>query len=152
MLDQAVAGGVSRGEMPLECIAREASEEAGLSEEMVRDKAVSAGTITWFNISDNRAGGEPGLMNPGILYVYDLEIGQDSVFEPAEDDIAGFSLMGIDEVKEALHRGEFKPSCALVMLDFFVRHGIITAENEKDYDEIAQRLHRRLPFKTVPGC
>lgn len=148
MLDQAVAGGVSRGETPLECVAREASEEAGLSAEMVREKAVSAGTVTWFNVSDDRAGGEPGLMNPGILYAYDLEVGKDVVFQPAEDDIESFSLMEADEVKEALRRGEFKPSCAMVMLDFFIRHGIITAENERDYDEIAQRLHRRLPFRT----
>lgn len=149
MLDQAVAGGVARGETPLECIAREANEEAGLSAEIVRERAVSAGTVSWFNVSDERAGGEPGLMNPGILNVYDLEVGGDVVFKPAEEDIESYSLMEADEVKEALRRGEFKPSCAMVMLDFFIRHGIITAENERDYDEIAQRLHRRLPLKTI---
>lgn len=151
MLDQAVAGGVSRGETPLECIAREANEEAGLSAGVVREKAVSAGTVTWFNVSDERAGGEPGLMNPGILHVYDLEVGRDVEFRPAEEDIESYSLMEADQVKEALRRGEFKPSCAMVMLDFFIRHGIITAENERDYDEIAQRLHRRLPLKTIAG-
>ncbi|KUI71672.1 hypothetical protein VM1G_07097 [Cytospora mali] len=150
MLDQAVAGGVARGETPLECIAREASEEAGLSADMVREKAVSAGTVTWFNVSDERAGGEPGLMNPGILYVYDLEIGENIKFEPAEDDIESFVLMGTDDVRQALLGGEFKPSCAMVMLDFFIRHGLITAETERDYDEIAQRLHRRLPFRMSP--
>lgn len=148
MLDQAVAGGVARGETPLECISREASEEAGLSANMVHEKAVSAGTVTWFNVSDDKAGGEPGLMNPGILYVYDLEVGEDIVFRPAEDDIESFSLMGTDEVLEALRTNDFKPSCAMVMLDFFIRHGIITEDNERDYAEIAQRLHRKLPFIT----
>lgn len=152
MLDQAVAGGVACGETPLDCIVREAGEEVGLSENMVREQAVNAGTVAWFNVSDDRAGGETGLMNPGILYVYDLELGEDIILGPMEDDIEDFRLMGTDEVKDALRRGEFKPSCAMVMLDFFIRHGLITKENEKDYDEISQRLHRMLPFKTRPNC
>lgn len=151
MLDQAVAGGVARGESPLECIVREAGEEAALSAEMVRENVVAAGTVTWFNVSDETAGGEPGLMNPGILYVYDLQVGEDVVFEPVEGDIDSFSLMGFDDVKKCLCRGDFKPSCAMVMLDFFIRHGLITAENEKDYDTIVSRLHRRLPFRTSPS-
>ena len=43
-------------------------------------------------------------------------------------------------------RGEFKPNCALLMLDFFIRHGILTPENEADFDEIKSRLHRPLNF------
>ncbi|KAJ0115098.1 hypothetical protein J7T55_001507 [Diaporthe amygdali] len=151
MLDQAVAGGVARGESPLDCIIREAGEEAALSAEMVRENIVSAGTVSWFSISDEKAGGEPGLMNPGILYVYDLEVGRDVTFTPVENDIDSFSLMGVDEVKQSLRQGDFKPSCAMVMLDFFVRHGLITAENEKDYDTIAHRLHRSLPFRASPS-
>jgi 8-oxo-dGTP pyrophosphatase MutT (NUDIX family) len=151
MLDQAVAGGVARGESPLECVIREAGEEAALPPDMVRKNVVAAGTVTWFNISDDRAGGEPGLMNPGILYVYDLQVGDDVVFGPVEGDIESFSLMAVDDVKECLRRGDFKPSCAMVMLDFLIRHGMITAENEKDYDAIVSRLHRRLPFRTSPS-
>lgn len=150
MLDQAVAGGVAMGETPLECIAREAEEEAALSADMVRENAAAAGTVSWFNVSDEKAGGEVGLMNPGVLYVYDLEVRQDVLFEPIEGDIDAFTLMGVNEVQSALRRGEFKPSCAMVMLDFLIRHGYITAENEPDYQEIVSRLHRRLPFKTRP--
>lgn len=147
MLDQAVAGGVARGETPLECIAREAGEEAALSPEMVRTQAVAAGTVSWFNVSDEKAGGEVGLMNPGVLYVYDLEVGQDVEFDPVEGDIDAFILMDVHHVQSALRGGKFKPSCAMVMLDFLVRHGYITAENEPDYQEIVSRLHRRLPFR-----
>jgi hypothetical protein len=35
------------------------------------------------------------------------------------------------------------------MLDFFIRHGIISADNEEDFVEIRQRMHRRLPFSVV---
>lgn len=148
MLDQAVAGGVARGETPLACIIREAGEEANLCPDMVREKLVAAGTVSWFNVSDEKAGGEVGLMNPGILYVYDLEVGGEVEFKPVEDDIQSFSLVGVDEVLRALRNGEFKPSCAVVMLDFLVRHGIITAQSENDYGELVSRLHRKLPFRT----
>jgi hypothetical protein len=37
------------------------------------------------------------------------------------------------------------------MIDFFVRHGLITPENEKHYSEIVARVHRRMPFATYVG-
>lgn len=153
MLDQAVAGGVARGETPRQCILREAHEEANLDPDAVRRRVVAAGTVSWLNVSDETAGGEPGLINPGVLYVYDLELREDDqfVFRAVEGDIEGFTWMTVPEVEAALRQGEFKPSCAMVMLDFLVRHGLITAENEPDYHEIVSRLHRRLPFRTSPG-
>ncbi|GAQ11601.1 uncharacterized protein YJR142W [Aspergillus lentulus] len=152
MLDNAVAGGVAAGEMPMECLIREAEEEAGMEESLVR-KAHAAGTVTWFNISDDRAGGEPGLMNPGLLYVYDLEVGPEAVLKPVdEEDVCAFHLMDVREVLDAMAEGRFKPASASVMVDFFVRHGLITAENDDDYPEIVSRLHRLLPFATSPGA
>lgn len=153
LLDQAVAGGVAAGETPLSCIAREATEEAGLDAAIVRARAVAAGTVSWMNVADARAGGaEVGLVNPGVLYVYDLEVGADEFAPVAEEgDIEGFRLMGVDEVVAALRGGLFKPSCAMVMLDFLVRHGLVTAEDEEDYAEIVARLHRKLPFPLSPS-
>jgi 8-oxo-dGTP pyrophosphatase MutT (NUDIX family) len=152
MLDNAVAGGVAAGEMPMECLIREAEEEAGMEESMVR-KAHATGTVTWFNISDDRAGGEPGLMNPGLLYVYDLEVGPEVVLKPVdEEDVCAFYLMDVREVLDAMAEGRFKPASASVMVDFFVRHGLITAEDDDDYPEIVSRLHRLLPFATSPGA
>ncbi|KAL1960565.1 hypothetical protein VTO42DRAFT_7144 [Malbranchea cinnamomea] len=150
MLDNAVAGGVAGGETPFECLVREASEEAGIPEEQVRRDARAAGTVTWFNISDKRAGGMPGLMNPGVLYVYDLEVSQDVQFKPVDGDIHAFHLMSVQEVKDALANGRFKPASANVMIDFLIRHGIFTAEDDADYAEIVSRLHRKLPLPTSP--
>jgi len=55
----------------------------------------------------------------------------------------------VEEVREALRKGEFKPNCAVVLLDFFVRHGLLTAETEEAFIEIVARLHRRLEFPTA---
>jgi len=151
MLDNCVAGGVAAEEMPFDCIVREAEEEAGLDDRVVREQAKPVGTVGYFNVSDEKAGGEVGLMNPGLLYCYDLEVGEDAVFKVVDDDVHAFHLMTMEEAMESMREGRWKPASALVMLDFFVRHGIVTAENENDYAEIVSRLRRRLPFPTRPS-
>ncbi|KAF5861702.1 thiamine pyrophosphokinase [Aspergillus alliaceus] len=148
MLDNTVAGGMALGEQPLECLIREASEEAGMSEELIRKNVRAAGTVNWVSISDERTGGQTGLINPGVLFVYDLEVDSDMVFKPVDDDVYAFHLMDTDQVKKAMLNRKFKPASASVVVDFFVRHGIITAEDEEDYTEIVSRLHRKLPLPT----
>lgn len=148
MLDNAVAGGVAHGETSFECLVREAFEEAAIPEEFVREHANAAGTVTWFNVSDARAGGEPGLMNPGVLYVYDLEVAEGVTLKPVDNDVHAFRLMDAQQVKDAMMDRRFKPSSASVMMDFLIRHGFINAESEEDYAEICSRLHRKLPFPT----
>ncbi|CAF9925799.1 MAG: hypothetical protein ALECFALPRED_003220 [Alectoria fallacina] len=148
MLDNTVAGGISTGERPFDCMVREAAEEASFSEQLVRSNAKPCGTISYFHIRDARAGGEAGLLQPECQYVFDMEIGAEVVPKPGDNEVEDFYLWTVDEVKRALSEGQFKPNCAMVLLDFFIRHGILTAENEKDYVEIVSRLHRKLPFPT----
>jgi hypothetical protein len=38
------------------------------------------------------------------------------------------------------------------MIDFFIRHGILSAENEPDYLDIVARLHRRMEHPTASHC
>jgi 8-oxo-dGTP pyrophosphatase MutT (NUDIX family) len=144
-LDNAVGGAVNQSEMPFESLVREAREELGID----ATPATSGGTISWFNIKDGGAGFDPGLVEPGVQFVYDLEVDANTVLHPAEAGIDWMRLLTIDQVKEALGRHEFKPSCACVMVEFFVRHGIINAENSRDFAEIVSRLHRRLPLPTT---
>lgn len=148
MLDNTVAGGLATGEEPFECVIREAAEEASFPEQLVRSNAKPCGTVSYFYIRDERAGGETGLLQPESQYIYDMEIGPDIVPKPGDSEVEAFYLWSIDEVKAALAVDQFKPNCALVLLDFFIRHGILTAENEKDYVEICSRIHRKLPFPT----
>ncbi|KAE9372242.1 NUDIX domain-containing protein [Stipitochalara longipes BDJ] len=149
-LDTTVAGGVAFGEGPFECVVREADEEASLPEELVRKQVVHCGCISYVGLNDRGGGGETGLIAPDIMYVYDLEIPEDVICKQNDDEVKEFYLMTIDEVKGGLANAEFKTNSALVMIDFFVRHGIITAENETNYPEIIARLHRRLPLPTHP--
>lgn len=145
MLDNTVAGGIATGESAFESLVREAQEEASLPEEVVRRGAKAVGTVTYFHIRDQRAGGETRLLQPECQYVYDLELDSDTIPKPSDDEVEGFEVKTVAETKQALRDGEFKPNCALVLLDFFVRHGIITADDE-GFIEIVARLHRRLEF------
>jgi 8-oxo-dGTP pyrophosphatase MutT (NUDIX family) len=149
MLDNAVAGGMSTGETPLDCLVRECAEEASLAEDLVRSKVRACGTVTYHHIRTEKAGGETRLLQPECQYVFDLELPEDVIPRPCDDEVEEFYLWTVEEVKEAMGKGEFKPNCALVMLDFFVRHGLLTSDNEKDYIEIVSRLHRRLEFPTL---
>jgi len=148
MLDNTVAGGIGTGETAFESLIRESQEEASLPEDVVRNGVKSTGTVTYFHIRDSRAGGETRLLQPECQYVYDLELDEDVVPKPSDDEVEGFELQTVEEVEQALRNGEFKPNCALVLLDFFVRHGVLTAE-DPGYIEIVARLHRRLEFPTA---
>lgn len=145
MMDNTVAGGLSTGEMPSECLLRESMEEASLSEDISRH-AKPCGTMTYFHIRDERAGGEVGLCQPECQYIYDLVLPEHIIPRPGDDEAVDFQLLTVQETQEAMAQGKFKPNCALLLIEFFVRHGIITPENEPDYLEIVHRLHRRLEF------
>ncbi|TVY26984.1 Uncharacterized protein LHYA1_G003809 [Lachnellula hyalina] len=149
-LDTTVAGGVTAGEGPGECVVREAGEEASLDEGFVRSNAKSVGVLSYISHRDAPGDSEKGLFSPELIYCFDLEVAPDVVCKQCDDEVKEFYLMGVQEVKDALRRGEFKTNSACVMIDFFIRHGLLTAEEEKDYAEIVARLHRRLPFPTSP--
>lgn len=148
MLDNTVGGGIASGDKPLESIVREAVEEVSLFKDYVAKNVKCCGTVSYFDIRDERAapGAEIGLLQPECIYVYDLEIPGDFKPRPGDMDAEDFRLLDIPSLQTALREGEFKTNCALVLLDFFIRHGIIVPELEKDYVEIIARLHRKLEF------
>lgn len=148
MLDNAVAGGLEATESPLECLVRESAEEASLPEALIRERVKPVGTVTYFHVRTEKAGGEVGLLQPECQYVYDMELPADVVPKPGDDEVEEFYLWSVGEVREAMGKGEFKPNCAVVMLDFLIRHGFVSAEEEKDYIEIVSRVHRVLEFPT----
>ncbi|KAF2721729.1 hypothetical protein K431DRAFT_303256 [Polychaeton citri CBS 116435] len=150
MLDTTVAGGVKAGVKPLTTIIEEAMEEASLPATLVRQHVKPRGVITTVSVTGKGFPGEQGLVMPDQIFVYDIELPNGVVPRPNDDEVSGFTCMGVEEVQTALKRDEFKPDSAAVLIDFFIRHGIVTPEEERDYVAIVTHLHRRLPFRTVP--
>lgn len=146
MLDNTVAGGMATHEKPLECIIRESEEEASMNNDFVRKNAKAHGCTTYIYLRSESATGEVGLVQPECEYIFDLELPNSIIPKPNDSEVEQFYLWTVEECQEHLLKGEFKPNCALVMLDFFIRRGILTQENEKDYENIKRRIHRGLPF------
>ncbi|CAK4020877.1 hypothetical protein AC579_3229 [Lecanosticta acicola] len=147
MLDSTVAGGLKAGALPLQAILEEADEEASFAEDFVREQIRSRGVLSHMSVTGKGMPGEQGLVNPDYIYVYDMELPGDVVPKPQDDEVNRFYGMTVDQVREALLNGEFKPDSGAVLVDFFIRHGIVTPENEENFVEINMRLHRRLPFR-----
>jgi 8-oxo-dGTP pyrophosphatase MutT (NUDIX family) len=148
MLDNTAAGGLCTGEEPRECVVREANEEADLDEDFVRKEAECVGTVTYVYITDEKGIGEGGFIQPECQWVYELELPSNVVPRPKDGEVSGFMLCDVDEVKAQLARGEYKPNCALCIINFFVRRGILTEDNEPDLDEIVRKMHREI---SLPG-
>ncbi len=149
MLDSTVGGSLPTGETPVQCLIRESGEEASIPEQMVRDLARACGTVNYVDISDSRGGGEPGLLTPEVQFTYEMKVGTDFIPKPGDNEVESFTLLDVEELRKALGNGEFTPANGCIVLDFFVRHGIINYENEENYIEIASRLHRKHEFPTA---
>ncbi|EGX94097.1 thiamin pyrophosphokinase-related protein [Cordyceps militaris CM01] len=154
MLDSAVAGGVKADDDPLDCMLAESEEEARLLPAIVAPRLRPAGVVTLANRNPRTA-----LVHGEILYVYDLDLsppaaGDDAaalglVPLPGDDgEVDEFMLMDWQEVVRRMRAGEFKPNVCAVMIDFFIRHGLVTPETEDQYVEICSRLRRKLPMPT----
>ncbi|KAJ2889479.1 hypothetical protein IWW38_004683 [Coemansia aciculifera] len=137
-LDQIAAGGIGNGMGVWESMVKECGEEAGIPAELAR-RARYAGTIQYFTRS--------GLgLQPETQYVLDLELPSDFVPVPTDGEVESFLLLSVEETLEQLKRGDFKPNCAACAVDFLIRRGFITPENEPDYLAIIDNLHCALPY------
>ncbi|KAG7661366.1 uncharacterized protein J8A68_005158 [[Candida] subhashii] len=144
MLDNTVAGGLGYPHGIWETVIKECFEEAGLSQEFIESHAKCVGVTSYlYKTKDGR-------VQPEVEYTYDIEFDNefDVIPHPEDGEAEYFKLMDIDEILERLYNKEFKPNCGLIIVDFLIRHGLITPENEPHYFEIVNRCHRNLPFPT----
>lgn len=149
MLDNTVGGGLGYPYGPLETVYKECYEEAGLDDEYLNGKVKCCGNISYlYQLKPNDFSTELGLVQPEVEYIYDIEMDSEKIPHPVDNESEDFKLMTIDEIKSRLFNGEFKDNCGAVIIDFMVRHSLITPESEIDYVEINNRLHRFLPFPT----
>lgn len=144
MLDNTVAGGLGHPHGIWETVVKECFEEAGLSQEFVESHTRATGVTLYMY------GTKYGTVQPEVEYTYDIEFdNEDDVIPHPEDGEAEyFKLLDLDEILDKLYNNEFKPNCGLIIVDFLIRHGYITPENEPNYFTIVNRCHRNLPFPT----
>ena len=131
-LDNTVAGGQPAGLSLAENLEKECAEEAGLPADVVQ-QARPIGTIRY------RQEIEHGLKDD-LIFSYDLEL--PAGFEPCNSDgeVDSFELWPDDEVMDVVESSDsFKFNCNLVLIQFFVRHGLITPSHP-DYSRLLSGL------------
>lgn len=137
-LDNIVAGGQPAKLGLLENLIKECEEEAGMSSELVR-LAKPVGTVTY--CFETASG-----LKPDTLFCYDLRVPEDFTPQNQDGEIADFRLMHIEDALKLIRDGDsFKFNVSLVILDFAIRHGIISADSEPDYEAILTGLHAPQP-------
>ncbi|KAK7207564.1 NUDIX hydrolase domain-like protein [Myxozyma melibiosi] len=145
MLDNTVAGGIGYPYGVFDTLIKECGEEAGFDAQLIKERAKSVGSVSYHYLRTAAAGGESGFLQPEVQYTYDLELDESSPKpKPVDGEVEEFYLWDVDTVRQEIAAGNFKPNTALVTIDFLIRHGIITAENEPDFLEIVSRMHRQI--------
>jgi hypothetical protein len=134
-LDQIVAGGQPADIGLRDNMMKECAEEAAIPLDIARH-ARAVGAISYALETDVG-------FRPDLIFNFDLELPGD--FSPANTDgeVEEFYLWPIERVMETVRDSDaFKFNCALVVIDFLVRHGCIAAD-DPDYSDIVEGLQGR---------
>eukprot|EP00834_Sanchytrium_tribonematis_P004391 NODE_213_length_12556_cov_0.937063.p6 type:complete len:289 gc:universal NODE_213_length_12556_cov_0.937063:12183-11317(-) len=141
-MDQVAAGGIPSGQKIKDAVLRECEEEASIPQSLA-ERATSVGLISYFLL------GDLGYC-PETQYCYDLELPISFNPRPNDGEVEEFMLLPIEKVQDLILTDQFKPNCALVVIDFLIRHGIVTPDSDQDYVEIVESLRRNLSSDLAP--
>jgi isopentenyldiphosphate isomerase len=132
MLDNMVAGGLPIGITPIDNVVKEAHEEAAVPELLARTARLVS-TVRYIMETDE------GLRRD-TLFCYDLELPPDFTPENTDGEVAEFRRMPAEEVKEIVRDTyRFKFNCNLVVLDFLIRHALLT-QKEVDLNAVRKGM------------
>lgn len=132
-LDHLVAGGQPFGLSLHENVIKEAGEEASVPPELAA-RAKAVGALRYHCAM-------PEGQRNDVLFCYDLALPADFVPRPGDDEVEEFFLWPMDKVLRHLRETEdFKFNVALVVIDFALRHGILTPDEEPEYQAIVEGL------------
>lgn len=132
-LDQIVAGGKSAHHSIAETLIKESQEEASIPPNLLA-RSIPVGAITYCTE-------RPEGLRRDVLYNFDIELPANFVPRNTDGEISEFHLMPIAQVIETVRdTDEFKFNCALVVIDFLVRHGFMP-NDERHYLSLVKGLH-----------
>jgi len=136
-LDNLVAGGLPFGIPLKENLLKECREEADIPPDLA-EHAVPVGAVSYCRESEHG-------LKPDVMYCYDLELPEDFVPRCTDGEVESFHRLPAEEVARLVRdTDEFKLNCNLVIIDFLIRHGLLSQE-DPDYLPILQGLRSPLP-------
>ncbi len=137
-LDQIAAGGQPYNISVWENVIKECEEEASIPRNLaIKAKPVSC--LTYFYDMDIG-------MRPDVIFNYDLQLPEDFIPHVNDDEVESFQLYPMEELLTLISEQRvFKLNSAVVIIDFAIRHGIITPEHT-DYLALQEGMHQRWRF------
>ncbi|XP_068950597.1 uncharacterized protein [Petaurus breviceps papuanus] len=141
LLDNLAAGGISAGLGVKETMVKESWEEARVPPELAA-QAQPVGCLSY--TYEEMDGEEFGAVVRECLFIFDLEVPEDFTPQVGDGEVQEFYLWPLDKVREAVNSGSFKPNCALVVVDFLLRHGLLHPDQEPLYLELLAVMHQTL--------
>jgi len=113
-------------------VIKECGEEAGIPSDLAK-KAVAAGAVSYACVVERG-------VKSDVLFVYDLVLPEDFIPKPNDGEVGStssslkrstlqvesFTLMSIEEISDIIRATDlYKPNCALVIIEFLIRHGLV---------------------------
>lgn len=131
-LDQMVAGGQPAGISLADNLIKECAEEAAIPAGLAA-RAERVGTIAYCTA-------RPEGVRRDVLFNYDLELPADFRPRNTDGEVEEFYLWPIERVMETVRGTDaFKFNCALVVIDFLLRRGLIPPDHP-EYAELRAKL------------
>jgi len=135
-LDNLVAGGIDYSHGLFETLVKECEEEASLPPALA-NKAIPVGAVSY------RTAVTHGLRDD-VLFCYDLEVPADFVPKNNDGELVAFTLEKATDVIALVRAGDaFKFNVNLVLIDFGLRHGLISPD-DPEYLDLVTQLRRPL--------
>src|SRR5690349_21035597 len=121
-LDNTVAGGQPAGIGIRENLIKECHEEAAIPRKLA-EQAKAVSIIAYWNQSGPQ-------LKPDVMTCFDLELPDDFTLRANDGEVEAFELWPVRRVFETVRdSNQFKYNCNLVLIDFFVRHGFLGADD-----------------------
>ena len=160
--DQIAAGSMDSGDQrkPWITFQREAMEEAGyyyrrkcmyrLDNNSLVGVVDGFFTIYFCTEKDATAGkAEQDHIEPGVRFCFDMKITDPTeVPRPKEAGISGFQAFTVEQIKQTLRQGNWKPNSGLVMLDFLLRKNLLDKDDKEGIQAIQKLSNVALPLDT----
>ena len=136
-LDNTVAGGQPAGIGLRDNLIKECAEEASIPRSLA-EQARAVGYVSYWNQTGPQ-------LKPDIMVCFDLELPEDFTPRANDGEVHSFELWPVQRVFETVRDTfDFKYNCNLVLIDFFVRHGLFAAD-DPDFIRIVRELKATQP-------
>ena len=134
MMDNFVGGGITEGIDIIQTAIKEAAEEANVPPE-IADNLKAVGTVSFFHESERG-------IHPNTEFVFDLELPEDFTPDNNDGEVSGWELVPVDQVVKVIcSTTSFKITSSPVVVDWLIRHGIVTHHTEYDLPQIVELIH-----------